>query len=159
MGLLVTFHGICTFLTSQMPGVQLPMFGARMVLVNASTSSAVDAVKGKYGSVADCVVPHFAMLNIRLEDIVSVGPLSVAELTTTDGFVRFHLNQVTLGIPNAIGPFAANTECLPNLSATVETLGVLNSAAIFDFGDKMASYFDFGGGTLSSFSVEGGAAS
>jgi len=132
----VTFWGICTYIIDR----------HRFVLVNASSE-----VISSTPHLADKGIdPHFARLHIRIEDIVSIGPLPIVS-TIADGFLRIRLDQVSLSIANPAVPQVLDVQngCAPHLRDYKGT-GELGPAALAtpEGGAAIACLFDVAQGVL-----------
>ncbi|HVR40500.1 MAG TPA: hypothetical protein VMU84_15495 [Thermoanaerobaculia bacterium] len=151
----VTFWGICIFLRKHKQGIQLPIYGRRMVMLNAGPSGCAEVQKvleNKAHGPVETIDPHQAQLHIRNEDLLQIGDLPVKSLAGPNKWAMFHLDGVRLTIPNSIGEEfdSTGTRCLQSLPGLVPNLGAMSPAAVVGEPSVVSAFFDFKSGTLSS---------
>lgn len=142
----VTFWGICTYIEAHQ----------RMVLVNAGDSAIIGGNPKLAGRGID---PHHARLHIRLEDLVSIGPLTVHSVSAI-GHIRLNLGQVTLSIANTMEPrlLDRQNQCLPHLDPLAKgELGPPNEATEHG-NDTMSCFFNIDSGVLAGRAASNGGA-
>ena len=107
MALTVQFFGICTHMAFPQPGVDGSLaWGRRMVLINASNPSTITG-NPFLNSVQPPIQPHFAQLQLRADQIVSMETNQMPGFVLSppsQGFNDWSLGGVIFSIPNETPP-------------------------------------------------------